>query len=156
MPRKRKKRLFGNLAGDTLDVTPRTTLGRGRKPSALYPAVYLDWLEQAATAGEITLTWPDGTRNLHGIVLELRRFCRTLVDEREVGAAFAAAVKILPPNTKAHSITIVRRDAALEGVKVTTRETPFVLPLGSVGRVDEISESLYNADNTNSGEEKDE
>ena len=129
----RKKR-FGAEATAYLAGQTRTKQERSPRNAETYPGVYLEWIERAARDGEVVLTLPDGI-NPFWLQLELRRFCRALLAQHHTGAAAAAAVMVKPPQGR--DLTIVRRDAKLQAVVMRATQTPFVAPLGSVGKLDQ-------------------
>ena len=88
----------------------------GPRRIASFPAIMFQWLQQAATHGELVLTpKSEAERGRAGwLVLELRKLCRRMLEEKHALAGVAGIVLVRPVAPDG-TIRIVRRDLHLLG-----------------------------------------
>ena len=124
----------GRKATEYLAEQTRTHRTRRPRSAASFPGVMRDWLFEASKHGELRLDIPKGMQSPHGLVLELRKMIRAMVDEQHEHAGVAASVMILPPEGQV--VRIVRRDRGMDKISVEVIDYAPVPSLGAVGKPD--------------------
>ena len=113
---------------------------RRARPVESFPAAFQEWITQAALHGEVRLPVDGKDVRAGWLMLELRRFIRSVLDSNHKFKAEAGAVMVLVEGTRA--VRIVRRDRNLATIKPEVVKHAIPDPLGWVegGRRDPIAE----------------